>query len=303
VLYRDDTGNIVARNLKTGDSYKQTVDFNQEVIVEAACSTDGSQIGYLIQNFSESFRRISIHGSGAPPDFVQVPASVQGFAWSPDHTKLAVAKWDQTSHVSSISIVDVGSQQSTDITSGDKLVSGLTWSPDGSRLAYYQQDLASGTSTVELLDVSGGQPRQLIQNTDLQWLDPQWSPNGNGLIAIGLNATSGQMFRVDPDTGDTTQITQDTTIYRRGPQFSPDGSLIAFTGSIIPPSVSAMALLLHQFGIFVVNPDGSDERSVTVDPRTNPGANVDPFLNAYLLGWCAPGPWLDDLWVHQEATQ
>jgi hypothetical protein len=61
--------------------------------------------------------------------------------------------------------------------------------------------------------------------------------------------------------------------------------------------------MLHQFGIFTVKPDGTDEAPVTADPRTNPGAAVDPYLNAYMLGWCALGPWLDDLWVLEEASQ
>ncbi|MEK7248668.1 MAG: hypothetical protein AAB092_09385, partial [Chloroflexota bacterium] len=108
---------------------------------------------------------------------------------------------------------------------------------------------------------------------------------------------------VNLGSGDVTQLTQDESIYRREPQFSPDGDLIAFTGSIIAPGVSAVAVMLHQFGIFTVKPDGTNEAPVTADPRTNPGAVVDPYLNAYLLGWCAPGPWLDDLWVLEEASQ
>jgi Tol biopolymer transport system component len=107
---------------------------------------------------------------------------------------------------------------------------------------------------------------------------------------------------MDATTGETEQLTTDQTIYRRGPQFSPNGRIIAFTGSIIAPQVSAVAAALHQFGIFTVNPDGTDENPVTVDPRTNPGA-VDNNLNAYLLGWCARGPWLDDLWKLEEASQ
>jgi dipeptidyl aminopeptidase/acylaminoacyl peptidase len=303
ILYRDDEGNLVARDLKTGDLHKQTVDFNEEVIVQADCTPDGSQIGYLKQNFSETFRRLQINGEIAPSDYIQVPASVQGFTWSPDAKQIAIAEWDQTVKKATVSLIDVVTGQISEIATADKLVAGLAWSPDGSRLTYYKQDLATGTATVEVLAISGGDPREPIDNDDLQWLDPVWTPDGESLIVTGLSPTAAQLYRVDVDSGDMTQITQDESIYRRGPQFSPDGSLIAFTGSIIAPGVSAVAVMLHQFGIFTVKPDGTDEAPVTADPRTNPGAAVDPYLNAYMLGWCAPGPWLDDLWVLEEASQ
>lgn len=303
ILYRDDQGNIVARDLKTGDLHKQTVDFNEEVIMQADCTPDGTQIGYLIQNFSETFRRLQIRGENAPADYIQVPASVQGFTWSPDATQIAAGEWDQTAKKATVSLIDVATGQISEIATADKLVAGLAWSPDGASLAYYKQDLATGTATVEVLAISGGDPREPIDNDDLQWLDPVWTPDGESLIVTGLSPTAAQLYRVNVESGELTQLTQDESIYRRGPQFSPDGSLIAFTGSIIVPGVSTVAVMLHQFGIFTVKPDGNDEAPVTADPRTNPGAAVDPYLNAYLLGWCAPGPWLDDLWVLEEASQ
>lgn len=303
ILYRDDVGNIVARNLQTGDSYKQEVDFNEEVIIQANCAGDGSRIGYLVQDFSEKFRRLVIHGQDAPADFIQVPATVQGFTWSPDGTQVALASWDQTAKKATVSVADVASGQITDVGTGGKLISGLTWSPDGGRLAYYEQDLATGFANVRLMDVASGEPSDVISRDDLQWLDPAWTPDGQSLIVTGLSKEAAQLYRVDVDSGEATQLTQDATIYRRGPQFSPDGSLIAFTGSIIAPSVSSAVTAVHQFGIFTVQPDGSGEAPVTADPRTNPGAAVDPYLNAYLLGWCAPGPWLDDLWAREEASQ
>ena len=119
----------------------------------------------------------------------------------------------------------------------------------------------------------------------------------------GLSPTAAQLYRIDVSSGDMTQITEDPTIYRRDPKFSPDGSLIGFTGSIIAPTVSDTAMALHQFGIFTVRPDGTNEAPVTVDPRTSAGLFADPYLNAYLLDWCERGAWLDDLWTLEEASQ
>jgi hypothetical protein len=50
----------------------------------------------------------------------------------------------------------------------------------------------------------------------------------------------------------------------------------------------------------LLNSDGTDEHAFTADPRENPGAEVDPNLDSYFLAWCAPGPWLDDLWTPEQ---
>jgi len=303
ILYRDNQGNLAARDLQSGDLYKQTVDFNEQVIIQAKCNQVGDQIGYLIQNFSETFRRIAINGDNAPADFIQVSASVQGFAWSPDGSQIAIGEWDQTTKVATISVVDVATGEISELATADRLVAGLDWSPDGSTLAYYLQNLADGTAVIELRDVSNGEARQPIENMDFQWIDPAWTPDGESLVLAGLSPTASQLHIADASTGEITQLTQDPTIYRRGPQFAPDGSLIAFTGSIIAPQVSAVASSLHQFGIFMLNADGTGEFPITVDPRTNPGAGIDTYLDAFLLGWCSDGAWLDDLWALEKATQ
>jgi len=303
VIYRDQDGNLVARDFSSGASYVQTVDYNSEVIVQSVCSNDGSKVGYLIQYFSEKFRRLDIRGTGAPAQYIQVSSNVQGFAWSPDSSKIALAVWDNQAKKSTITLVDVASGQTTDIWNGTMLAGGLAWSPDGTQLVFDLQDAGAGSSKIALMSASGGEPHNLVADASLQWLDPIWTPDGKSIIATGLSTSAAQLYRIDADSGQPTQLTQDPTIYRRDPQFSPDGNLIAFTGSIVLQGVSAIAYAEHQFGIFTVNPDGSNEKALTVDPRTNPGANVDPYLNAYLLGWCKAGPWLDSSWVPQEVAQ
>jgi Tol biopolymer transport system component len=304
VLYRDDTGNLVARNMLSGDSYKQTVDYNEQVVVQATCAKDGSRIGYLIQNFSESFRRLDVRGTGAPVEFLQLPANVQVFAWSPDGSQVATAAYDGQTRIGTISVVDVASGEATELWSGPELAGSLDWSPDGSTLVYFVQDLTVGTSKIALMDTTGGDPRDLTSESDIQWYDPAWSPDGSAILAAGIAPEAAQLYSIDAESGEATQLTTDMTIYRRYPRFSPDGSVIAFTGSIVGfPQAAAKALVYHSFGIFTLNPDGSNEQPLTADPRSNPGASVDPYLNAYLLGWCAPGAWLDDAWTLEEASQ
>jgi Tol biopolymer transport system component len=301
VLYRDASGGLAAQNLGTGETYRQAVDYNNEVIVSTRCAPDGSKIAYLKQVFSETDRRqLVVRGEGAPAEALSLGPKTQSVAWSPGGTGFAVTEYDGRTVKHRILTVDLASGESDVLDEGEGFAGNVAWSPDGTQLAYYLETLVDGDgANVYLLDVDGGEPRQLTGG-GRSWYDPDWSPDGNRIIVAGLGADASQLWALDPETGEATQITTSDT-FKRGAQHSPDGSRVAFTGSIVLPSVSRVAVRLHQFGIFMMNADGSNEQALTADPRLNPGAQVDPYLDAYFLGWCRPGPWLDDLW--QKDTQ
>jgi hypothetical protein len=46
---------------------------------------------------------------------------------------------------------------------------------------------------------------------------------------------------------------------------------------------------LHNLAVFTMNPNGTGEQPIT-----------DVAEDAWLLGWCLSGPWLDDGW--EEVT-
>jgi Tol biopolymer transport system component len=301
ILYRDAAGDLVANNLESGEVYRQTVDFEVEIISQAACTPDGSRIAYLKQDFSQLDRQLIVRGENAPAEPIPVPPSVQDIDWSPDGTHVALAEWNGLEQEHTVSALDVRTGFPSEITSGPGYLSALSWSPAGDRLAFYIQDIETAQAEIYTLDVGGGEPQRITGDDDVAWFDPDWAPDGQTLIAAGQSPEAAQLYRLDPASGEPQQLTQSADIYRRGPQYSPDGTTVAYTGSIILPGVASTAVALHSFGIFLVAPDGSDERSLTADPRENPGANVDPYLDAFLLGWCTEGPWLDDLWTEESA--
>jgi len=298
LLYRVASGDMVAQNLATGESYTQSVNPNEEVLVTAQCTPDGSRIAYLKQNFDETTRQLVVRGRDALAEPLSLPSTTQNVGWSPDGTRLAVADYDGFESIHTISVLDIASGETTELTSGRDFAGSLAWSPDGERIAYYLQRVSDGATDIFAVAAEGGEPEQLTPEGDTPWYDADWAPDGSGLLVAGLLGEVFQLFKLDPETGDTTQIT-DSDIFKRGAEYSPDGSLIAYTGSIILPAVASYvdSAALHSFGIFLLNSDGSNERAFTADPRQNPGAAVDPFLDAYLMGWCSPGPWLDDLWT------
>jgi Tol biopolymer transport system component len=304
IMFHDDTGALVAREFATGKSSRQTVDATTEVITLTRCSQDASRIAYLKQVFADpTHRQIVIRGSNAPAQPLTVPSQVQWIASSPDGNKMATVVWDGKAKQATVAILAVNTGQSTTIMRTGQYVGDIAWSPIGDMLAFYLEDTNNSSSEIYLMDATGANQVQLTHgNGDVTWLDPSWSPDGKLLIAAGEQSNGVQLYNIDPNTGAITQLTQSADIYKRNPYYSPDGSIVAYTGSVVLPGVAVSAAALHQFAIFTMNPDGGNERALTADPRgTTPGPN-DPFLNAYMLGWCAAGPWLDDLWTQSGDT-
>lgn len=302
ILYRDDTGTLSARDFTTAKTYHNPIDATKEVIVQTRCTNDGSRIAYLKQIFDHATtREIIIRGSNAPAQPLTVSALVQWIAWSPDGHKLAMVEWNGQTKEGKLNIYDVDTGQQTTILDGNQYIGNIGWSPNGDRLAFYLQSEDFRQADIYTLKIDGSDKKQLTPSDgELIWLDPAWSADGTWIVAAGAATETVQLYRIDAESGATTPLTSSNDIYKRNPFFSPDGSLIAFTGSVVLPQVSVSLDHLHQFAIFTTNPDGTDERALTADPRgTTPGPN-DPYLNAYMLGWCAPGPWLDDLWEEAE---
>jgi TolB protein len=301
LLYREASGSLVAQDLATNETYRQEVDYTKEVLVSAQCTDDGARIAYLRQQFDETDRVLDIRGEDAPGDPIPVSAAVQGIAWSPDGDTIAISEYDGDGQVFLVRILDPLTGDSREVASGPGFVAGVTWSPDGTRLAYNLQEIESGASRIFSVEPDTGYIAEMAPAGDYQWYDPDWSDAGKVVLVSGGNKEGFQLYEIQVSSGTYSAIT-DSDIFKRGAQYSPEGDLIAYTGSIQVPSVSRTMNALHSFGIFMANADGSDERSLTADPRLNPGAAVDPYLDAYFVGWCRKGPWLDDDWERGAPT-
>ena len=302
ILYRDSSASIIARNLATEDLFEYPADLETGAVVATACSPDGSRIALLKQPFDIVNRQLLVTGRDAPSEPITLPSAVQGIEWSPDGSRVAYTEFDGIANEYDVSVLDVATAQSTTLTSGEGVAGSPSWSPDGATIAYSVQDVLATISSVYLLDAAeGGTPVRVEASEDLLYYDPEWSPDGSILLVAGQSETETQLYEVDPDNGNAEQFTT-SNVYKRRPRYAPGGALIAYTGSVIPETVSRAVTVLHQFGIFLLDADGGNERALTADPRLNPGAGIDPDLDAFLMGWCRPGPWLDNSWTEVVET-
>ena len=302
ILYRNSSAAIIARNLATDDLFENPADLETGAIVATACSPDGSRLALLKQPFDIVNRQLLVTGRDAPAEPITLPSAVQGIEWSPDGSRVAYTEFDGLENEYSISILDVTTAQSTALASGEGVPGSPSWSPDGATIAYSVQDVLATVSSIFLLDTAeGGTPVRVETSEDILYFDPEWSPGGSTLLVAGQSETDTQLYEIDPENGNAEQFTT-SNVYKRRPRYAPDGKTIAYTGSVIPETVSRTITVLHQFGIFLLDADGDNERALTADPRLNPGAGIDPDLDAFLMGWCLPGPWLDDSWTEITET-
>ncbi len=302
ILYRNASASIIARNLATEALFENPADLDTGAVVVAACAPDGTRLALVNQRFDTVNRELLITGRDAPAAPFTLPPAVQGIEWSPDASRIAYTEFDGLANEYTLTVLDVATGETTPLTSGEGVPGSPSWSADGATIAYSVQDVRATVSSVHLVDATeSSAPVRLDAGEGLLYYDPEWSPDGATLLVAGQGESETQLYQVDPASGDAEKLTA-SSIYKRRPRYAPDGSLIAYTGSIIPATVSRAITVLHQSGIFLLEVDGENERALTADPRLNPGAGIDPDIDAFLMGWCLPGPWLDDRWLEVKET-
>lgn len=138
--------------------------------------------------------------------------------------------------------------------------SGLAdWSPDGKQLTFMA--IRDNRHSIGVMNADGS--NQQLYAFDA--LAPDWSPDGR-LIAF---AREGQIWTMHTDGTEETQVTSGT-LYKVRPSWSPDGTQLDFMIVGDPTSPTDPK---PQIGI--VNADGTNERVLTVEDRTNVCAEHD----------------------------
>jgi Tol biopolymer transport system component len=192
-------------------------------------------------------------------------------AWSPDGTKIAFARPDLGEMVSFgdgsagtplyLYVMDADGTNVRRLTDGQFLDYSPAWSPDGTQIAFVRH----GRKGVGLfvMNADGSNVRRVAGPGIEIFGAPAWSPDGAS-IAVAVNGTKGgppgAIVLLPADgSGEGTMI-QGTEVeypdYVSDPTWSPDGAWIAYVHS-------------HQGELVILHPDGSDRRTLHVDPETD----------------------------------
>jgi len=166
--------------------------------------------------------------------------------WSPNGEKIAYVS---NGNIHSFTLDTTADQQLT-FTGKER---DPMWSPDGSKIAFVSN--RDGNAEIYVMNCDGTEQTN-VSNNDVDWGDydmkPSWSPDSQTLVYESENMNFRRVFKVDSDGANRINLTfsQGCDIH---PSWSPDGSKIVFSTSRDG----------HSYEIFVMNPDGSDQRRLT----------------------------------------
>lgn len=197
-------------------------------------------------------------------------------SWSPDTSKLVVAKQNERAYGRDIQVIDLSTETVETIGYGE----GVAWAPDGQSIAIYagpKADVHQAQYAVHLVRPDGTLIKAIslpitsarrestpvpvtVQPGDFSFPalrsedffdGMSWSPDGRWIVISIMRTSpdsgpSGNLYVVNVDDDEVRQITSEG--WNREPAWSPDGTTIAYV-RMEHPSI---------FGrIYLVRPDGS----------------------------------------------
>ena len=127
------------------------------------------------------------------------------------------------------------------------------FSPDGSRIAFVST--RDGNPDIYLMDADGA---NVVRVTDDPHADarPAFTADGNNLVFESQRSGKSQIYSMALDGGSVQALTVDSTSMT--PTVSPDGRVVAYT-----------AVRNRSYDIWLMNPDGSNQRAFTTSKDQN----------------------------------
>ncbi len=168
-----------------------------------------------------------------------------------------------------------GRRRQRSVTGGPGWESRPSFSRDGTRIAYWSSAGGFGRSGLWVADVDGGDTHKVSGIVSGNWpwdnrissAAASWAPDGRELV---ITSYTDELYILAADGGHFPLRLPASGVHRTVPVWSPDGSLIAFYAE--GPS--------RPSGIYVIRPDGTGERQVSLRPTRNAPLS---------LGWSPDG--------------
>jgi hypothetical protein len=171
----------------------------------------------------------SLHARGRARMLVDGPGIDDEFSWSPDGSRIVIAKYRHGAHralLTDLFVVDVASGAHRRLTS-DAALRDPAWSPDGRRIVAVRKHI--GRDDIVLVDAESGAVEALTHDTsDVQLYTPSWSPDGARIAVSLFDADGARAIAIVERDGSMRTVVRDTS-NNRYPVWSPDGRRIAFT--------------------------------------------------------------------------
>lgn len=214
-------------------------------------SPDGFQLAFISWRETEEdtigFSKVMlINADGSGERFLGIEKASLFPDWSPDGSLLAAAV------TTNLSLYRNDGTLVRWLTQGIGIVDRYPdWSPDGTRLVFSSHNNGPDESNIHMINASGGGARLLVDAARFD-VTPAWSPDG-AWIAFSSNDTTNVNWNLNLVRSDGSGLRTITQGFY--PRWSPDGEWISFTRYEGIES-----------DMFIIRPDGTDERRLTDSP-------------------------------------
>ncbi len=193
-----------------------------DVIYEKLTGEKGAfatRIAYVVRLPAKRFQLNVADSDGfAPQNILSSNEPIISPKWSPDGTRLAYVSFEQRKPVVYVQSVTTGTRQAVANFFGSN--SAPAWSPDGRRLAVVLSK--DGGSQMFLVNTDGsGQPQRLTSSNAID-TEPNFSPDGSGIIFTSDRGGTPQIYRIPVSGGQVQRLTFDGA-YNVSARHSPDG--------------------------------------------------------------------------------
>jgi Tol biopolymer transport system component len=251
-----------------GTGLRQLTDFRTND-TDPAVSPDGRTIAFAHELDTGQRVIASIPFTGGAVTWLTEPKLQAGRPeWSPDGSLIAFASG------AGIFVMRSNGTGVREVTEGE-VFNALdpTWSPDGSQVAFVgttEPRCGEGCETglrydLFRVDIDGSDLVNLTNTPDRSEVYPSWSPDGNALaISVGHPDPDVQgLYLIDP-FGELRGPRIVPSEYAIRGAWSPDGEFLVFQDDADPSA--------KQFDtqLWIVRPDGSDLRQITVEGGSEP---------------------------------
>ena len=98
--------------------------------------------------------------------------------------------------------IPIGGGKATRITEGLPFDAQPRWSPDGRKIAYVTDK--DGSDELWVIDADGKNPRQITRSDRVQWVSPEWTPDGKYIVVSrnsSLFSTTYALYLYHKDGG------------------------------------------------------------------------------------------------------
>jgi len=169
-----------------------------------------------------------------------------------------------------IYLVNADGSDLTRLTNDPGADGSPAWSPDGRRIAFsrasVEGDIESSEAFIYVMNADGTGEARLAEG-----LLPTWSPDGSRIAFISGDDTEWDVYVMNADgsgqtkltAGDGTDVFGEPMVGFKPNPWSPDGKQLAFNRTTFLGPGETEGQVKTSVQIYVVNPDGSGQKSLT----------------------------------------